>query len=300
MLGSVALLYCAFVVVQFQYFFGGQANISVQGYTYAEYARRGFGELMAVAIFSLLMLMGLGTVSRRETTLQQRLFSVLGVIILALVGVMLVSAYQRLGLYEMAYGFSRRADLRARGADLDRDSCLRPSLCWNSCIASGCSPPAALIASLGFVISLGLLNVDGFIVRQNVDRAVRGESLDVPYLVSLSTDSVPPLQAIFESPSYPGLTRDAVGAVLACRQRSPPSAVGTRTGGRSPSRNGGPGTRWTPWTPSLAGIASPTRSRPLASSRRAACSMNAGIPIEGGIVPLYSRTINGLKSVLRS
>jgi hypothetical protein len=81
---------------------------------------------------------------------------------------------------------------------------------------------AVLISVLGFALTLSVLNVDGFIVRQNVNRAVLGEGLDVPYLVSLSTDSVPALQAIFESPSYPGLTRDAVGAVLACRQHVQP------------------------------------------------------------------------------
>ena len=42
-LGSVVLLFAAFVVIQFQYFFGGQANIQIEGYTFAEYARKGFG-----------------------------------------------------------------------------------------------------------------------------------------------------------------------------------------------------------------------------------------------------------------
>ena len=32
--------------IQFQYFFGGTTNIHIDGYTYAEYARRGFGELV--------------------------------------------------------------------------------------------------------------------------------------------------------------------------------------------------------------------------------------------------------------
>jgi len=216
-LGSVAALFSAFVVIQFQYFFGGQANISVQGYTYAEYARRGFGELLAVAFFSLLMIMAFGTVSRRETRMQQSLFSALSVMIVALVSVMLVSAFQRLSLYEMAYGFSR---LRAY---------VHVSLIWIGLLLAAVVvlqllhrerlfAAAALISVLGFALSLSVLNVDGFIVRQNVNRAVRGEGLDVPYLVSLSTDSVPVLQAIFESPSYPGLTRDAVGAVLGCRQ----------------------------------------------------------------------------------
>ena len=38
----VNLLFLVFVWIQFVYLFGGQANISAEGYTYAEYARRGF------------------------------------------------------------------------------------------------------------------------------------------------------------------------------------------------------------------------------------------------------------------
>jgi len=39
---SLIVLFGAFVLVQVRYFFGGGANISAEGYTYAEYARRGF------------------------------------------------------------------------------------------------------------------------------------------------------------------------------------------------------------------------------------------------------------------
>ncbi len=65
-LGAVVLLFAIFVVIQFQYFFGGQTNIGVQGYTFSEYARRGFGELVAVAFFSLLLFLGLSAIVRRQ------------------------------------------------------------------------------------------------------------------------------------------------------------------------------------------------------------------------------------------
>ena len=53
-LGSVNLLFLSFVIVQFRYFFGGNANIHIDGYTYAEYARRGFGELVTTALNQLI------------------------------------------------------------------------------------------------------------------------------------------------------------------------------------------------------------------------------------------------------
>ena len=48
---GVNVLFATFVVIQFRYFFGGQANILEEGFTYAEYARRGFGELSSSRLF---------------------------------------------------------------------------------------------------------------------------------------------------------------------------------------------------------------------------------------------------------
>lgn len=214
-LGSVAVLFAAFVFIQFQYFFGGQANIQIDGYTYSEYARRGFGELVAVAFFSLLLILGASGITRRETDTQRRVFSGLGIGIVVLVVVMLVSAFQRLQLYETAYGFSR---LRTY---------THVFILWLALLLVAvvvleilhherAFALAALVASLGFALSLGVMNVDGFIVRQNVDRAVQGESFDVSYLTSLSTDSVPALAAAYQTQSLPASVKEGVGAALAC------------------------------------------------------------------------------------
>jgi Domain of unknown function (DUF4173) len=78
---------------------------------------------------------------------------------------------------------------------------------------------AALLASIGFGVTLALLNVDGFIVRQNVARAAAGEGLDVAYLASLSSDSVPALVATYQNQTLAEYTRDAVGAALVCHEQ---------------------------------------------------------------------------------
>lgn len=220
-LGSVTALFAAFVIVQFQYFFGGAENIGLDGYTFAEYARRGYGELMTVAILSLLLILVLGAVTRRESPGRQRLFSAMSALIVMLVGVMLVSAYQRLALYEMAYGFTR---LRTY---------VHVSLIWLGVLLAvvvvleilrreRLFAPAALLAALGFALTITVLNVDAFIVRQNVGRALLGQGLDVPHIATLSTDSVPPLVEFFLADSTPEETRDAIGAALACRLEAAP------------------------------------------------------------------------------
>lgn len=224
-LGSVAILFLAFVIVQFQYFFGGQANIHIEGYTYSEYARKGFGELVAVAFFSLLLLLGLGAITRRETETQKRVFSGFGVALVALVIVMLVSAFQRLALYEAAYGFSR---LRTY---------THVFMIWLALLLVAVVvleimrrerlvALSMVLASLGFAISLNLLNVDAFIVKQNIERelhSVEGTvfaqgraDLDAQYFLDLSEDAVPSLANAFRSDPMPASVREKIGAALAC------------------------------------------------------------------------------------
>src|SRR3990170_1012143 len=224
-LGSVTVLFVAFVVVQFQYFFGGQANISIEGYTFSEYARKGFGELVTVAFFSLLLLLGLGAITHRETETQRRVFSGFGAGLVGLVIVMLVSAYQRLVLYELAYGFSR---LRTY---------THVFMIWLGLLlvvvvvlemlrrerAAGL---VMVLAALGFVISLRALNVDAFIVKQNIQREIRGTGdetiaqgradLDAQYFLDLSDDAVPSLVNAYQTQSLPAPVREKVGASLAC------------------------------------------------------------------------------------
>lgn len=219
-LGSVIVLFAAFVTIQFQYFFGGTTNIHIDGYTYAEYARKGFGELVTVAFFALLMLLTLSAITKRESETHRKVYSGLGVALVALLLVMLVSAYQRLGLYEAVYGFSR---LRTY---------THVFLIWIGLLLIATIVLellrkermfafAMLIAAFGFAISLPILNVDVFIVNQNIQRELKSWTkdvvdLDAQYFIDLSDDAVPTLVNTFQAPSTPDSVREKVGAALAC------------------------------------------------------------------------------------
>lgn len=222
-LGSVVLLFAAFVVVQFQYFFGGDTNINVAGYTYSEYARKGFGELVAVAFFALIMLFTLGSITKRETEAQRKAYSGLGVALVVLLLVILFSAFKRLGLYEEAYGFSR---LRA----YTHVFLVWIGLLLVATIALEIARKermftfALLTACVGFAASLPLLNVDAFIVTQNIQRELRHETqdkveLDARYFIELSDDAIPPLVQAYQNSALPASVREGIGASLVCIQK---------------------------------------------------------------------------------
>lgn len=222
-LGSLTLLFAAFVAVQFRYFFGGQANITAEGYTYAEYARRGFSELVTVAVLSLLLLLGLSGVTRREARGQRLAFSILTGVLVALVLVMLLSAFQRLLLYEAAYGFTRLRTY-THVFMIWLGLLLVTVIALEALRRQRAFALAALLALLGFAVSLNVVNVDALIVRQNVARLTSPVTdalpLDSGYLASLSTDSVPALARAFRDPQLAEPTRETLGALLVCRRES--------------------------------------------------------------------------------
>lgn len=215
-LSLVTVVFALFVVVQFAYLFGGEANIDAAGYTYAEYARRGFGELVAVAFLALGMIYGLAAITDLSASRRWRVFLGLCTAIVLLVGVMLVSAFQRLVLYEQAYGFSRlRTYTHVAIGWLAVAFVIFLILLARRRLRAVAL--AALATAAGFAATLAILNVDDFIVEKNEARYLETDDLDVSYLSSLSDDAVPALVALAEVTR--GEEREDLLAVLACRQR---------------------------------------------------------------------------------
>jgi hypothetical protein len=221
-LGAVNLLFLAFVIIQFTYLFGGQENISVEGFTYAEYARRGFFELLAVALISLALFYGLSLWTHREKPGQRRTFSGLGLLLVALVGVILVSAFTRLSLYEAAYGFTRLRTLTHiftvwTGLVLIVTVILELTRKLDKLAFF------LIVLIIGFGLTVNLFNIDRFIAQQNVAQALEqtgdqdSDGFDAPYLNTLSNDAIPALVTSFNDPTMPEALHDNLGAVLSCR-----------------------------------------------------------------------------------
>ena len=75
---------------------------------------------------------------------------------------------------------------------------------------------AFVLASLGFAVSLTLVNVDSAIVKRNIFRVSQGKNLNVGHLASLSNDAVPALVEAYRSPNISETTKEGIGAVLLC------------------------------------------------------------------------------------
>lgn len=200
-INSVNILFAIFVGLQLTYLFGGLANITSSGFTYAEYARRGFAELVLVALLTLGLVYVLRDISRLDSPKTSLAFKVSATILVGLTCVMLVSAFRRLLLYETAYGFTElRIYVHVFMVWLGLLLTWFGLTLWRPGANFG---TGLIVVVLGFVLTLDLLNPDALIVRQNAQR-YQGllpsissqyveEKIDVNYLTRLSDDAVPAL-----------------------------------------------------------------------------------------------------------
>lgn len=188
-LGLLSLLFLAFVALQLGYLFGGRATIeATSGLTLAEYARRGFFELIVVAGLTLAVLLVGDAVSSAR-----RVFRGLAGFLVACVMVILVSAAQRLWLYTAEFGLT--IDRITAAAVMVWLAVVLPLFAATVLrerprrFASG-----AVVAGIAAVFALVLLDPGALAARSNLDRAAEGvRAADVDFLMRLGADAVPTL-----------------------------------------------------------------------------------------------------------
>ena len=193
-LGLVNLLFLAFVVVQLRYLFGGEALVlATTGLTLAEYARSGFFELVTVSGLVLPLLLGADGLLRNADAPGRRAFRYLAGLLLVLLGVVMVSALERMRLYVAEFGLSE--DRLYATAFMGYLAVLFAWFAWTVLrerrqrFAFG-----GVIQGFAILAGLHILNPDALIARVNLDRAAQAARLDAPYLANeLSADAVPVL-----------------------------------------------------------------------------------------------------------
>jgi hypothetical protein len=211
-LGALALLFAVFVAVQIRWLFGGATVVAeTTGLTMAEYARRGFFELVTAAALVLPILLVADWTTRRDTRRAETAFRTLALLLVLMVGVMLASALQRMLLYVQAFGLT---ELRLyTTAFMVWLGGVFAWFAWT--VLRGARPRFAFGALVHAMVVLGALHVanpDALITRVNTTRTT-GMAFDASYAAGvLSADAVPVL--LDELPRLAPEQRDAVARRL--------------------------------------------------------------------------------------
>ncbi|MEO5859667.1 MAG: DUF4153 domain-containing protein [Pyrinomonadaceae bacterium] len=199
-LGLVNLLFLAFVIVQVPYLFGGMEFIqNTPDFKLADYARRGFGELVAVAALVLPMLLLSHWLIRKDGSKVGGIYKIFAGIQIALLFVIMASAVQRLVLLtgELGYGMTT-----VRFYPMVFMTWLAVVFVWfavtvlrnnRNYFAWGALWSAVLI--LG---ATNLMNPEKFIVETNLRLMHQGREFDASYNANLSDDALPTLINSFD------------------------------------------------------------------------------------------------------
>jgi Domain of unknown function (DUF4153) len=210
-LAFLNVLFLAFVLVQLAVLFGGRDRVlRTAGLTYAEYARQGFWQLLAVAALTLGVIGAAALVADTPRRAHRLLLRALCGALCALTVVVLASTVQRLLLYEDAFGLTRlRLFVTAFALWLGGLFALLVLAGIVAAVRRRLAPvvvAGTALALLGF----SLASPDRLIAERNVERWRETGRVDERYLMRLSADAVP---ALVELPADLGVLADLEAAL---------------------------------------------------------------------------------------
>jgi hypothetical protein len=214
-LGALVLVFAAFVAVQARYLFGGSALVQARAHlTYAEYARHGFFELVAVSLLVLPVILAANAVVQDRVQLVRRLSAVL----VALELVVAASALQRLRLYQAQFGLT---ELRLYATGI---------VIWLAFVFLWLAATTlrgrrrfavgALVLGFAATAALNVVNPDAVIARTNLSRP----QVDAAYLGGLGDDAVPTL--LTRLPSLRQRLRGELARLLLARAQGEQGVLG--------------------------------------------------------------------------
>jgi uncharacterized protein DUF4153 len=197
-LAVLDLLFLLFVMVQLAVLFGGRDRVlRTAGLTYAEYARSGFWQLLAVAGLTLVVIGVALKIAPRNTRRERVLLRTLLGALAALTLVIVASALHRMSVYDDAYGYTRLR-LAVTVVEIWLGVVFLLILAAGVRLDGGWLPRAALGLGVVALLAVAMVNPDRFIAERNVDRFQHTGRIDMDYLCSLSADAVPALLALPE------------------------------------------------------------------------------------------------------
>jgi len=183
---AVDVLYVVFVIIQFAYLFGGSGL--PDGFTYAEYARSGFFELVLVTLLNIGLLACALTFTKKGGTAADTALKVLNTIMIGCTFVMLFSAQYRMSLYEEEYGYTfLRIMTQAFMVFLLVIFAITLARVWVERLPL--LKPYIAVAIVAFTV-VNYINVDTMIVKKNIERYYTTNIIDIAYFRNLSNDIV--------------------------------------------------------------------------------------------------------------
>ncbi|MDP4105148.1 MAG: DUF4173 domain-containing protein, partial [Bacillota bacterium] len=195
------LVYLLFTFVQFKYFFGG----TLQGdFTFAQYARKGFFELLFVSVINLSVLTVVLAFVKQETIMLKHIIQIMLSMLVLLSAVILCSAFLRLAIYEDAYGFTfTRILAHSFMILLALIFAYTFVQIWINKLSLS---HFLLISMLVYYAVINTVDMDQIVISKNIDRFKESGKIDIQYMNSLSYTGISGLISLYKKdPNIPDL-----------------------------------------------------------------------------------------------
>ncbi|MEV4507914.1 DUF4173 domain-containing protein [Dactylosporangium sp. NPDC049525] len=194
--GAVLAVFGIFVGVQVAVLFGDRDYVMrTAGLTFADYARKGFWQLLVVTLLTLVVIAVTVRKAARETPRERLLLRVLLGLLSAGALVVVISALWRMDVYEQAYGFTRLRVL-VSAFELWLGGLIVLIMVAGVVPVTRWLPRTAVALWVITLLGLAILNPDRFIAEQNVARYANHNNTDIWYLSTLSADAAPALDKL--------------------------------------------------------------------------------------------------------
>lgn len=195
-LGLLSVCYLAYLFSQLAYFFSAFKSFLPDGYSTAEYARRGFFELCAVAVINAVVIFAVIVLVRKKDGRIPAFVRVLSIFISLFTLLLCATSVSKMVLYIRTYGLTV---LRVGTSAF----MLVIAVTFLSMILrmftdkAKVLPTAVIAASLTLVI-LGLVNINSLVVKYNYNAYVSGKTakIDVYTISATGAEGVPYLELL--------------------------------------------------------------------------------------------------------
>lgn len=186
----IFFVYILYFVSQFKYFCSAFTDVLPENYSYAEYARSGFFQLLAVTVINALIILALILFSKQNSNFEKIILKIVTILFSLATLILICSALSKMLMYINYYGLTpKRVYTSWFMVTL---SLIVVAVIVKQIVGKLKLIPIATIICVVMVAVLSLGRVDSFIAKYNVDKYINNElpSVDIALLDNLSEDSI--------------------------------------------------------------------------------------------------------------
>lgn len=191
-LTAILFIYTLFVIVQFKYLFAGK--VLPDGFTYTEYARKGFFELLALTGVNIAVILTVIKLTKQHFGKWLMFTKTLCHYLCAVTIVLLISSYFRMNMYVVDDGLTRLR-LFVIGFLVFEAIGLLVTFLYIAKPKFNLTLVYVVIA-LTYYAVLNVIPADYIIAKNQIDKYLDGTREDISYVFTLSADAAPALEEL--------------------------------------------------------------------------------------------------------